>query len=743
MGVSQNKGAKPATRKRKTTSQKPVREHKKRQGNLIFSVDIGTRTVVGIVGKEIEGVFHIIEAVSIAHTKRAMIDGQIEEIDEVARVVKQVKTELETRLNVNLTHVCIAAAGRALKTQHIKLTLDVPTNEAITNEQKKSFEVEAISQAQAEIDKLQKGDDVVAFYCVGHSVIGFMLDNYPIKSVVGHKGKKVTIEVIAAFLPSVVIESLYAVTDKNKLKVSSLTLEPIAAMNVIIPPEVRLINIALVDIGAGTSDIAVSRDGSIVAYSMATTAGDEITEEIIRKYLVNFDMAEQMKLSSTSTEINYTDILGLEHTISSSDFFKSIYTAIDVLAETIVSHIIEVNGEPPSAIFLVGGGSQIQDLPYIIAKKLDIPEARVAVGGHNFIKNVAIGSSNLNGPEFVTPIGIGVTATLQSGYDFSTITLNDKKFRVFDTKNMSVLDLLMIAGYKTRQIIGHTGKNLSFTLNGEPIQFKGEVSTPSQLFINDKPATIDTPVNHSDNVKIIPAKSGISASASISDIAGDVSPKYVTLDGTMYEFGTSAVVNGNVVPSDYQIQSGDIVNVTSISKLSELLTAINFDTTNCKFQRGKIIISTDYFLVESDIISSIKVTPKVVQIPAPVQPITPVIQAIPVAPPIPQVQPVAPPIPATIPVIPQSPPTPTPVPSPIPEKPALVKTRAIKIILNGDEVILPEKNDNSPHLFLEVLNVVNMDLSKAQGSLIMTINGQNAQYTSRLSENDNVLIYWG
>ena len=195
-------------------------------------------------------------------------------------------------------------------------------------------------------------------------------------------------------------------------------------MNVIIPPEVRLINIALVDIGAGTSDIAVSRNGSIVAYAMATTAGDEITEEIIKKYLVDFEMAEQMKLSSNLTEITYKDILGMEYTIQTSDFFKSIYPAIDVLADTIVQHIIDVNGESPSAIFLVGGGSQIPDLPSIIAKKLDIPEARVAVGGHNFIKNVAVGKSELSGPEFVTPIGIAVTATMESGYDFSTITLN-------------------------------------------------------------------------------------------------------------------------------------------------------------------------------------------------------------------------------------------------------------------------------------------------------------------------------
>ena len=121
--------------------------------------------------------------------------------------------------------------------------------------------------------------------------------------MLGHKGKKASVELIAAFLPSLVVESLYTVTDMNGLEVASLTLEPIAAMNVIIPPEVRLINIALVDIGAGTTDIAISQQGSIVAYAMATIAGDEITEEIIQKYLVDFETAEQIKVNSYKEQI--------------------------------------------------------------------------------------------------------------------------------------------------------------------------------------------------------------------------------------------------------------------------------------------------------------------------------------------------------------------------------------------------------------------------------------------------------
>ncbi len=75
-----------------------------------------------------------------------------------------------------------------------------------------------------------------------------------------------------------VVEGLYSVILKSNLQVDNITLEPIAAINVAIKEELRLLNLALVDIGAGTSDIAITKDGKIIAYAMTSTAGDEITE---------------------------------------------------------------------------------------------------------------------------------------------------------------------------------------------------------------------------------------------------------------------------------------------------------------------------------------------------------------------------------------------------------------------------------------------------------------------------------
>lgn len=85
--------------------------------DIIFALDIGTRVVVGIVGIENNGKFQVLAVEQMEHESRAMFDGQVHDIDKVANVVEKIKRRLEDSLNIKLTEVCIAAAGRSLKTQ--------------------------------------------------------------------------------------------------------------------------------------------------------------------------------------------------------------------------------------------------------------------------------------------------------------------------------------------------------------------------------------------------------------------------------------------------------------------------------------------------------------------------------------------------------------------------------------------------------------------------------------------------
>lgn len=693
--------------------------------NDIFALDIGTRNVVGVIGHMEDGVFTVSEAVSVPHKRRAMLDGQIEDIVETSRIVSQVKEALEEKAEMSLSRVAIAAAGRALKTKRASVVTELDGRESISENMLKSLELEAVAKAQSELDSDNTSENVT-FYCVGHTVTKYALDDYPIKSLLGHKGKKVEVELIAAFLPSLVVESLYTVMDMNGLDVCSLTLEPIAAMNVIIPPEVRLINIALVDIGAGTTDIAISRSGSIVAYAMATIAGDEITEDIIQKYLVDFETAENMKLTPVGEDVSFTDILGFEHTITSDEFYSGLFPAVDQLADTIADNILSANGTAPAAVFLVGGGSLIPELTALVAEKLQIPENRVAIGGQSYRKNIDLGEVQLTGPEFVTPIGIGITATLQKGYEFSQVTLNGNKFRIFDTKSVTAADLLMNAGFQTPQIIGKSGRGLIFNLNGEKQSLRGETSSPAQIMVNGLPAALEYTVKPGDVIDFTPATIGANAAVTVSDIAGEIFSKKIIIDGEEYTYGRTVRANGAVVTGSYSVQNYDNIEIESIETLGDLIMSLPYDCSGIAFFKNDRLVRDDYVLEENDAFvtrdrrsysdsrpnAARDIALKDEKASRTVETLSGI--------------------------------TPAPEPAPVKAEAPAAETGSITVILNGKPIHLDPRMDNSPHEFIELMALADIDTSDPppSGNMILTLNGQNASFMDLLHEGDNVVIKW-
>ena len=87
-----------------------------RKETLVFGLDIGTRSIVGVVGYMERNRFKVIAMAEQKHETRAMLDGQIHDIYKVGDTIRKVKNSLENQLERELSDVCIAAAGRVLKT---------------------------------------------------------------------------------------------------------------------------------------------------------------------------------------------------------------------------------------------------------------------------------------------------------------------------------------------------------------------------------------------------------------------------------------------------------------------------------------------------------------------------------------------------------------------------------------------------------------------------------------------------
>ena len=515
----------------------------------VFALDIGTRSIIGMVGTVENEKIRIIAIEKEEHTERAMVDGQIENIDKVAALAGRVKQRLESKLHFKLERVCVAAAGRALRTKRAEFEMELPGTDLIDDEVISRLEAGAISKAEEAFDAENRAaEDGRRFYLVGYTVCQYYLDKYMISSLKDHRGKSVKVDLIATFLPSEVVESLYTTMNKIGLEVASITLEPIAAINAAIPANLRLLNLVMVDIGAGTSDIAACTDGSVTGYTMATVAGDEVTETLMKEYLVDFQMAESMKAQADQQEeITFTDILGFEQSISREELLECIQDTTDLLCREIAEKILEINGNAPSALFLAGGGSKLTGVKDGLTAALQMDAKRVAIAGNNFRTSAFSDEYDLNNPEYATPLGIVVSSGLNLINASFRVILNGRPANLFRSGSFTALNLLMMNGFSFLDIMGRSGANLVVTVNGRRKVFYGTPVEPATLFINKKEGRLSEIIQAGDEIDFTPAVSGVSAKACLGDIEGAADAVELTLNGMSADLETQLKMGDAIV----------------------------------------------------------------------------------------------------------------------------------------------------------------------------------------------------
>ena len=548
--------------------------------DLIFALDIGTRSVTGVVGIPDGGLLRILDIESAEHDGRSVVDGQIENVDMVAKVIKSVKDQLELRLGVRFQNVCVAAAGRTLRTESASYTFSLDSSQPIDNQMILYLEAGALQQAKNQVAMSDsQTEDSISYTCVGYTVLRYYLDDYPINTLIDHRGKTAKVDIIATFLPGEVVESLNDATGRAGLRVASLTLEPIAAMNAVIPQELRLLNLALVDIGAGTSDIAVSNDGCVTAYEMVTVAGDEITEAIAKQLLVDFDAAEdiKLKLSEPVTEIVYENILGFEYSTEPEKIVASIRPHIENLAKSISDKILQINGKAPSAVFLVGGGSKTPAISEIVAEYLGLERNKIAVGSGNYMKRNLVSELPIDGPELATPIGIALTSAGNLREDGAYVYVNDVRTRLLTRDLNTVMDAVLLNGYNHDDIIGRNGSKLSFTINGKKHVLRGEISLPAEILLNGKPAAATSIINSGDKIRFKPSIPGKDATCTVREAIKMAGPRNVLYKEKKIPLRIAARINGQAARRKDFLKNGDELMLYVTTTLANVCSQLGFD----------------------------------------------------------------------------------------------------------------------------------------------------------------------
>ncbi|MEL7596640.1 MAG: cell division protein FtsA [Clostridiaceae bacterium] len=678
--------------------------------DIIFALDIGTRSIIGTVGIIKDKKFNVISEKYLEHDERAMVDGQIHDINLVANTVNKVKKELEKELNLTLEEVAIAAAGRFLRTTEVNVEIDVEEDKEIDKEIIRSLELTAVKKAEEEINKQTQGK----LYCVGYSVKNYYLNGYIISNLLSQKGDNISADVIVTFLPRSVVDSLYSVMNKVNLTVNSLTLEPIAAIEAAVPKKLRLLNLALVDIGAGTSDIAISSKETISAYGMVPMAGDEVTECIVQNYLVDFNTAEVVKKQCTIEQtIKYMDILGLENEASSEEIIKTINPVIQKICEEVANRIIELNGgKSPNAVFLVGGGAHTPNLKEYLAEKLNLSPQRIGIKSRDSVVD-CVSLDNELGSIGVTVLGIALVRIKQAGNDFIDVILNNEVVSLFNSHKHTIMDVMIQAGINHKVLIGKNGKNIRFVLNGINRVAFGSLAESAIIKLNDKEANIDTEIKEGDKIEIIFAKDGKDAAPKLIEYVKKINSISFYLNDIIQNLDPIGIINNKRAEMEEFIKQGDEVEIIFPSTLGEYIKYFNEENSEYKYYLRDREIFKDYVIKEGDRIYKEKVEyldkeadniinkdKEEVSIDTSKEDGDNIIRE---------------------------------------NELNKEEINQIKVVVNDKPVVLQGKAE---YVFVDIFTKVDFDLSVPKGNLVLTLNDKKAGYYDKLKNGDIIKIFW-
>ena len=547
---------------------------KKGSDNLVFGLDIGTRSIVGTVGYLIKDKFHVVGQTIREHETRAMLDGQIHDIMKVGNTIKEVKEDLEKKLDVTLSDVCIAAAGRVLRTVTTTAEIVFEAEKEIDNEDIYNLLMNGVEQAYADFAKVNDSD--MKFYCVGYTPMRYYMNGYQMGNLEGHKASKISCDLIATFLPDDVVDGLYKAVELAGLQVCNMTLEPIAAIQVAIPEKFRMLNLALVDVGAGTSDISITSDGTIVAYGMIPTAGDSLTDIIVQNCLVEFDVAEDIKRSADgNTPIEYNDILGLPQTIEPSRVLEMLDAKLDEMTDLVAAEIKRLNGDKSvSAVFVVGGGGTVPGYTDKLAEKLGIVKERVAIRGKEVMQSIEFENDDARKDSLmVTPIGICLSYYEQSN-NFIFVQFNGQRLKLYDNGKLTVSDAAMQVSLPNEDLFPKRGKAITFNVNDKSRIVRGEQGEPCVIKLNKEPADLYTNIKSGDIIEVTPSTAGEDAKATLGSLKEMSEPIHVTVNGKQVSLPRTAVVNGKLENEFYNITDGDnivIDNFYTVKQICKLL----------------------------------------------------------------------------------------------------------------------------------------------------------------------------
>lgn len=326
----------------------------------IVALDIGTEYVKALIGK-VDGDNIEIVGVGRAHQELAdMQSGAIADISGVVDNCEEALNKAERMAGVDADEVVIGIAGELVKgtTTTIRFKRANPKNEISVEEM--DLIVRRVQQrAEANAKQslaLELGNDDVDVRLVNSALVSIEIDGYKVSNPIGFQGRDVAIQLYTAFAPMIHIGALERTAQMLSLDLLAVAAEPFAVARSVIGADASsTLSAILIDVGGGTTDIAVVNEGGVEGTKMFGIGGRSFTRGLANEFGLEFEKAEDVKLAMSTNKL-------AESKQQSAD--KAVSKILSVWISGVELGLGEFDNldHLPNSILLCGGGASLDAL---------------------------------------------------------------------------------------------------------------------------------------------------------------------------------------------------------------------------------------------------------------------------------------------------------------------------------------------------------------------------------------------
>lgn len=394
-----------------------LRSNKKlRVDNYIVALDIGTEFVKALVAEIKDDSLEIIGAGRAQQEIGDMHSGAIADISGVVRNCEQALAEAEEQAGFQAKRVVIGIAGELVKGVTNTIRYRRPQPDRPLDNAEMEFIIDKVHErAQAKAQKqiaLETGNEDVEVKLVNSALVSLHIDGYKVSNPIGFSGRDVAVQIYTAFAPMVHIGALERVADELSLELLAVAAEPFAVSRSVLGDDVSSnFTAILIDVGGGTTDIAVVNDGGVEGTKMFGIGGRSFTRTIATDMDLGYKDAEKLKINIDHDQIKPTVKKQLNTSI---DKTLDVWTGGVELALSDFDSVDHL----PNRILLCGGGASLsrliealqeddwrKELPFTRKPSIQLIQPDEVIG-------VADESGKVTDHTYITAMGL-----LRVGYD--------------------------------------------------------------------------------------------------------------------------------------------------------------------------------------------------------------------------------------------------------------------------------------------------------------------------------------